>query len=130
MTQRNVAVPALLQKKLQFLRDKVKIDVGSVDRSSVGDTRPVANWNSHFKFAVSEEGRDLQYLVDPRVATISICTAELNKCGGSTAGKMTGTINQVVADLIGLDGDALETIEMVYAVATLMEIAVDKDQLE
>ena len=129
MTQRNVAVPALLQKKLQFLRDKVKIDVGGVDRSSVGDTRPVANWNSRFKFAVSEEGRELQYLVDPRVATISICTAELNKCGGSTAGTMKGTINQGVADLVGLDGDALETIEMVYAVATFMEALLTKANL-
>ena len=124
-----MAVPALLQKKLQFLRDKVKIDVGGVDHSSVGDTSPVANWNSRFKFAVSEEGRDLEYLVDPRVATISICTAELNVCGGSTAVKMKGTINQGVADLVGLDGDALETIEMVYAVATLMEALLTKANL-
>ena len=92
-----MAVPALLQKKLQFLRDKVKIDVGGVDRSSVGDTRPVANWNSRFKFAVSEEGRDLEYLVDPRVATISICTAELNVCGGSTVVKMKGTVRTMDA---------------------------------
>ena len=129
LTQKNVAVLALLQKKLQFLRDKVKIDVGDVDRSSVGDSRLVANWNARFKFAVSEEGRELQCLVDPRVSTISICTSELNQCGGSTAGTMKGTINQGVADLVGLDGDALETIEMVYDVATLMEALLTKANL-
>ena len=123
-----MAVLALLQKKLQFFRDKVKIDAGDVDRSSVGDARLVANWNARFTFALSEEGRELQQVcpVDPRVSTISICTSELNQCGGSTAGTMMGTINQGVADLIGLDGDAIETVEMVHAVATLMEALLTK----
>ena len=131
LTLRNAAVPALLQNKLQLSRGKLTFEAGDLDRSRVGDVRPVANWNNRFKFALSEEGRELQQEcpVDPRVSTISICTSELNQCGGSTAGTMMGTINQGVADLIGLDGDALETVEMVYAVATLMEALLTKANL-
>ena len=64
--------------------------------------------------------------VDPRVSTIAICTSELNQNGVSTACTMMSTINQGVADLIGLDGDAIETVEVVYAVATLMEALLTK----
>ena len=60
LTQKNVAVLALLQKKLQFFRDKVMIDAGDLDRSSVGDVRPVANWINRFKFALSDGGRELE----------------------------------------------------------------------